>query len=314
MTVGYENVGDNYPLTIVRGTPLLIVMTFSVEQSAQTHVSAIYTDSPSRTLVQSLDPVKSGGNLIITLSMTGVETAAMTGETYRFSHTIDGVELMGGLVTMVPIGTPLAKDGSRQDVSVSASGVSVNISAVITAPSIGVATIADIDTGTNNTLAITPAGLAGSALQASVDAGAAGVEIATIAEIDTGTDDTTAVSPAGLAGSALQATADAAAVKYVTPGTESGTTYTLVLADVDKLKIFSNAAVVTVTIPTNAATALPVGWSTLLQSSGAGGLTLTTTSLTLVGSLPKKTIAQNESMFLIKSATDTWSIIGGTAV
>jgi len=289
MTVGYENVGDNYPLTIVRGTPLLIVMTFSVEQGAQTHVSAIYTDSPSRTLVQSLDPTKSGGDLIITLSMTGVETAAMTGETYRFSHTIDGVELMGGKVTMVPIGTPLARDGSRQDVSISTSSVSVNISAVITSQPFTLATIAETDTGTSSETAVTPAGLAGSAIHAT----------ATSAQADA---------------TAAQATADAAAVKYVTPGTESGTTYTLVLADVGKLTIFSNAGAVTVTIPTNASVALPVGWSTLLQSSGAGGLTLTTTSLTLNGSSPKKTIAQNESMFLIKSATDTWSIIGGTAV
>ena len=104
-----------------------------------------------------------------------------------------------------------------------------------------------------------------------------------------------------------------AASEYLAPETETGTTYTLVLADGGRLKIFSDAALVTVTIPANVAEALPDGWSTLLQSTGADGLTLTTTSLTLNGSSPNKTIAQNEGMFLIKSATDTWTILGGTA-
>ncbi len=87
------------------------------------------------------------------------------------------------------------------------------------------ATIAETDTGTDATRAVTPDGLQGSALQTKVDAisgtntgdeAAASltvqgiVELATIAETDTGTDATRAVTPDGLQGSALQTTADSA--------------------------------------------------------------------------------------------------------
>ena len=77
--------------------------------------------------------------------------------------------------------------------------------------------------------------------------------------------------------------------------------------------MLSNAALVTVTVPTNASVAFPTGTQISLQSLGAGGVTLTTTSLTLNGSSPNTTIAQNEVMVLEKTATDTWSVLGGTA-
>jgi len=98
-----------------------------------------------------------------------------------------------------------------------------------------------------------------------------------------------------------------AAVNY------TGTTDTLALTDAFALLYYSNAALVTVTIPTNASVAFAVGTRIDLMSTGAGGLTLTTTSLTLLGSSPKKTIAQNEVLSIEKVATDTWAIIGGTA-
>ena len=95
--------------------------------------------------------------------------------------------------------------------------------------------------------------------------------------------------------------------------TQSGTTYTLDLSDVFSTVMLSNAALVTVTVPTNASVAFPTGTQISLQSLGAGGVTLTTTSLTLNGSSPNTTIAQNEVMLLEKTATDTWSVLGGTA-
>lgn len=94
---------------------------------------------------------------------------------------------------------------------------------------------------------------------------------------------------------------------------QSGTTYTLAADDDGTIVELSNAAQVTVTIPTNTSVAIRVGATVTLMSSGAGGVTLSTTSITLKGSSPNTTIAQNEIMVLQKSATDTWFVIGGTS-
>lgn len=94
--------------------------------------------------------------------------------------------------------------------------------------------------------------------------------------------------------------------------TVTGTTYTIDRHDSERIQIFSNASLVTVTVPTNASDPIPVGHSFDLLSTGAGGLTLSTTGLTLVGS-PNKTIAQGEAMVLTKLGTDTWSVVGGTS-
>ena len=106
---------------------------------------------------------------------------------------------------------------------------------------------------------------------------------------------------------------DVADLAPIVATTQSGTTYTLALGDEFSTVMLSNAALVTVTVPTNASVAFPTGTQISLQSLGAGGVTLTTTSLTLNGSSPNTTIAQNEVMVLEKTGTDTWSIHGATA-
>lgn len=97
------------------------------------------------------------------------------------------------------------------------------------------------------------------------------------------------------------------------PAAQTGTTYTLAASDHNAVVRCSNASLVTVTIPTNASVPLPTGFTCTLFASGAAGLTLSTTNITLSGSSPKKTIAQNQGINLTKVATDTWTLIGGTA-
>jgi hypothetical protein len=106
---------------------------------------------------------------------------------------------------------------------------------------------------------------------------------------------------------------DVADLAPIVATTQSGTTYTLALGDEFSTVMLSNAALVTVTVPTNASVAFPTGTQISLQSLGAGGVTLTTTSLTLNGSSPNTTIGQNQVMVLEKTGTDTWSIHGATA-
>ena len=94
--------------------------------------------------------------------------------------------------------------------------------------------------------------------------------------------------------------------------TEIGTTHTLALANGWSTVIYSNAAAVTVTVPTNATVAFPVETTMLLVAAGAGGISLTTTGLTLIGSSPLVGCAQNEGLWLRKVDTDTWVVLGGT--
>lgn len=75
----------------------------------------------------------------------------------------------------------------------------------------------------------------------------------------------------------------------------------------------TNASQHTVTIPTNASVALPIGTWAEFFAEGAGGVTLSTSGITLAGSSPNTTIAQNGRMRVQKADTDTWIVTGGTA-
>lgn len=95
-----------------------------------------------------------------------------------------------------------------------------------------------------------------------------------------------------------------------TPQTVSDTTDTLAAADARRLTLYSNASAVTVTVPTGTFAA---GDWFLLQSTGAGGLSLSTAGITLNGSSPSTGVAQNEGLLIIFTGSDTISVFGGTA-
>jgi hypothetical protein len=86
---------------------------------------------------------------------------------------------------------------------------------------------------------------------------------------------------------------------------QTGTSYTLVLADGGKLVTFSNAAAVSLTVPTNASVAFPTGVRIKLTNKGAGTVTVAGAGgVTLNGN--QLTIAQNRSAMLYKLDTNTW--------
>lgn len=94
--------------------------------------------------------------------------------------------------------------------------------------------------------------------------------------------------------------------------------YTLVLADKDKLVEVSNAAANTVTIPTNATAAFPIGTQVNILQTGAGQTTISGTSGVTVNSTgataaSPKLRAQWSSATAIKRGTDTWVVIGDIA-
>jgi len=109
------------------------------------------------------------------------------------------------------------------------------------------------------------------------------------------------------------------AVGYMSVNTQTAD-YTPVLADGYQVLIAMNkATAVNVTIPTNATTAFPTGTVLTFLNIGAGTLTVkattpaTTTVLSAGSTAAQPTVAQYKSCVAVKTATDTWYVIGAVA-
>ena len=92
---------------------------------------------------------------------------------------------------------------------------------------------------------------------------------------------------------------------------QTGTTYTFVLTDSSKLVTFGNASAITVTIPTNASVAFPIGTQIDCIQILAGKATFGGAGVTINSKGGNKAInGQWVGATLIKTATDTWSLLG----
>jgi hypothetical protein len=108
------------------------------------------------------------------------------------------------------------------------------------------------------------------------------------------------------------------AKQNVTLNAQTGVTYTFVLADNGKLVTLSNASAITATVPTNASVAYATGAIINIQQIGAGqvtivgdtGVTITSTGATAT---TPKTRAQYSAASIIKTGTDSWTVIGDIA-
>lgn len=96
--------------------------------------------------------------------------------------------------------------------------------------------------------------------------------------------------------------------------------YTPVLADqYQMLVIMNKATAVNFTIPTNASVAYPVGTAITVLNIGAGACTIkavtagTTTVLSAGATAAQPSVAQYKSAVCIKTATDTWYVVGAIA-
>ena len=110
-------------------------------------------------------------------------------------------------------------------------------------------------------------------------------------------------------------TSDAAKVsKALTLNAQTGTTYTLVLLDDSKVVTLSNASAITLTIPTNASVAFPIGSQVNIVQLGAGQVTVGGAGVTIRSQGTRlKLNGQYAAASLLKIATDEWVIIGNTA-
>ena len=95
---------------------------------------------------------------------------------------------------------------------------------------------------------------------------------------------------------------------------QTGTTYTLALTDVAKVVSLTNAASITLTIPTNATVAFPTGTQILLYQGGAGQVTVGGAGVTINSQGTKLKInGQYAVAGLLKVGTDEWVFFGNTS-
>lgn len=96
----------------------------------------------------------------------------------------------------------------------------------------------------------------------------------------------------------------------LTLNAQTGTTYTTVLTDNGRLVTLNNAAAITLTVPLNSSVAYATGAVINIQQIGAGQVTVAGASGVTVNGTGTKTRAQWSAASLIKTATDTWTLIG----
>ena len=93
---------------------------------------------------------------------------------------------------------------------------------------------------------------------------------------------------------------------------QTGTTYTFVAADAGKLVTSSNGSAQTITIPPNSSVAFATGTQIIVQNIGSANATLAQGSGVTIQSKDsnKEIDGQYAAATCIKTATDTWSLIG----
>jgi hypothetical protein len=94
---------------------------------------------------------------------------------------------------------------------------------------------------------------------------------------------------------------------------QTGTTYTTVLTDNNKVVTLDNASAIALTVPLNASVAYPTGAQIHLYNKGAGQVTVAgDAGVTVNSSNGLKLRAQYSVATLIKLDTNTWVLIGDT--
>ena len=162
---------------------------------------------------------------------------------------------------------------------------------------------------------VTNVGFAGSTsgsttVQASAVAGTTTLTLPAATDTLVGKDTTDTLTNKTLTSPILNTPTINDARQNLTLNAQTGTTYTLVLTDNGRLVTLSNAAAITLTVPTNASVAFATGAVINIQQIGAGQVTVSGAAGVTLNGTGTKTRAQWSAASLIKTATDTWTLIG----
>ena len=162
---------------------------------------------------------------------------------------------------------------------------------------------------------VTNVGFAGSTsgsttVQASAVAGTTTLTLPAATDTLVGKDTTDTLTNKTLTSPILNTPTINDARQNLTLNAQTGTTYTLVITDNGRLVTLSNAAAITLTVPLNATVAFATGAVINIQQIGAGQVTVAGASGVTLNGTGTKTRAQWSAASLIKTATDTWTLIG----
>jgi len=95
---------------------------------------------------------------------------------------------------------------------------------------------------------------------------------------------------------------------------QTGTTYTLVLADAGKFVTLNNASAIALTVPLESSVNYAIGTSIDLVQLGAGQVTVAGAGGVTVNATPGlKLRAQYSAATLVKTASNTWVLVGDIA-
>jgi len=132
-------------------------------------------------------------------------------------------------------------------------------------------------------------------------------------------DDTDLVKDGALAIRTLAGAIDTSFVG-VAINAQTGATYTVVLADgLNKVITMDNASANTLSIPTDASVAFPVGTVLNVYCKGAGTTTISavtpgTTTITSAATVPASpTLTSKKAGSCVKIAANSWIVVGGIA-
>jgi hypothetical protein len=132
------------------------------------------------------------------------------------------------------------------------------------------------------------------------------------AAVSGGTIAGSAITGGSINGATIGATTPVQAQTYRPINAQTGTTYTLALADNGKRVTLTNSGAITLTVPTNASVAFPVGAEIDLAQLGAGLVTVAAAGGVTLHSLSAAVTLTGQYGWgkLVKTATDTWLLTG----
>lgn len=96
----------------------------------------------------------------------------------------------------------------------------------------------------------------------------------------------------------------------LTLNAQTGTTYTLVAGDKNKLVTLNNASPITLTVPTNASVPYATGSQINIQQLGGGQVTVAGDTGVTISGTGTKLRTQYSAATLIKTGTDSWTMVG----